>query len=84
MRILEAYLKGFAAFRRSKRQKEVWGFSIEQGQGFIGSPVNFVKNKGYLVAFQGSFLECNAYDVPFKCISLARTKTSCWTIQNVG
>ena len=28
-------------------------------------------------------MERNAYDVLFKCILIARTKTSCWTIQNV-
>ena len=50
---------------------------------FIGSAETFI-SRGLVLLSRGLvLLECNAYDVPFKCILLAHTETSCWKIQNV-
>ena len=52
------------------------GISIEQYRSRTGSQDNFVKTKDISSRFKDRFLEFNAFDVPFKCVSLASFETT--------
>ena len=79
----EAYLKGFVACPRSKRQKEVqyedldWTI-VNTGQGLALMAISRKQRKDHFWSVMlMMFHWC-------KCILLARTETICWTIQKRG
>ena len=67
---------------QDQNDKKKYG-ELDWTRSRIGSHDNFVKTKDTLSRFKDHFWSVMCYDVPFKCILLAHTKTSCWTIQNV-